>query len=374
MNISISLLLVCYIVLLLLLFLGFLTVLAAERIRYRMGERRWASRKALFARVVESYLLQPDDAIPPRIKLRGAFREWAFKQLLMYDAKLEGESRRKLRRLLEDHGFLVEFERWMESRKWWERARGLHACGVFELPDCHSKVLELLEHDKHPFVRRKALFALSRIGDERDLEAMVRAIDSGDYEWYQLEQMVGLLEQLKLPDDGDLPEHPLLGAIRKAERPFTKRCLFECAGRKGVYSAIPLLGSALLQESDSEVRIGILKAIMQLGAVTLLPDLMKLADQEAEPVPVRIVAMKAAAMMSSADQLDFLREQLGDSIWWIRYYSALGLARIGGTTELERLSELHPDSYGREMARYFLQLLSSEGALWRSVERSLAYG
>lgn len=362
-----------YLLVLIGLFAIVIVLVLLQKWRNDWQDLRWRERKIRFHQTVEQCLVDPTIRTPRmRGALRGAFRGWALRQLIAYEKRLTGESKHRLNELLQEWGYYEDIHQWLRDRRWWKRVEALHLITTFALKHERPLVKELLS-DRHLIVRRKAFWALGVIGSAEDLPAMLSLLERDGYDWYQLEQVVGTLDKLDFTgEDVQSWVEPL---YREISQPFVRRCLVEFQAAKAGYESIPYLMEKL-SDREMEVRIGVIKSLTHLHAYSAVPEFVRILSEPTEHVPVKIMAMKGIALLGGHTYLHVMERYLGHPVWWVRYYSAVGIARHvqSAHSELARLSQSHPDAYGREMAHYFLQLLQEEGGLWRSIEHSLTIG
>lgn len=365
---SLPFFIVIYMILLLIVFGCVLGGTLLKKWKNDWREQRWKPRKQRFIHELEQYMIRPG-TYPPRMYLRGDFREWALRTCMEYESRFSGVSDQRIVELLEAWGFLDDAERWLRHRRPWRRIQGLHIAGMFRLRVFREAVQACLQ-DPSPLVGQKAFWALGMIGDPRDFEAMLTMLESRRVEAYQLERYVGILNQLDM-DQQEAGER-VRALFDRFHKPFVLRCMVDLLGRKGSYDCIPFLLSKI-ETSPDELKIGIIKALTHLNAYPAL-GLFKVLLQRSPNPGVQIMAMKGMASLGGRAESELLRDGLTHPNWWVRYYSAAGLSRLpDGAAVLADLAENHPDAYAREMARYFMQLMQG-GELWRSIERSLAIG
>lgn len=366
---------VFYLAILSILFIGIVCWMVLMKWKNDWQTQLWESRKQSFRQKVEEYLITSSSVLSPRMKssLQGDFREWALTELMHYEERLSGQSGQRLTQLLYDWGFVEELDRWLASPKWWKRLKALQVVAVFHLTDKKQEVIRSLK-DSHPLIRMKAFWGLGMIGDRQDLPILLDALKRDHYDWFQVDRVVTILNQLDFSETSNTGNW-LVSFYHEASKPFVKRCLIDLMAEQGSYEVIPFLNEEVLtQELPFEVRIGMLKTLLRLHAVQAIPTFRSILANENDHPGVLIMAMKGVALLGGASCKQVFVEYLGHPLWWVRYYSAVGLARMGDVGELKRISVEHPDLYGREMARYFLQLIQQEGALWRSIESSLIAG
>ncbi|WP_139492849.1 HEAT repeat domain-containing protein [Brevibacillus dissolubilis] len=360
-----------YLLVLLAMFLVLFSLVVIKKWQNQWRERSWRDRKEYFLSRLQQHVISPG-RYSPRMKgaLRGGFRQWALQQMILHEHRLRGQTSVQLDELLVEWGFDQEVSLYLKHRRWWNRLEGLHVVGTFQMEAYREQVARLL-YDPHPLVRQKAFWAYSSMSTEADLATLTEVLAKESVEWYQLERIVRALELVKITDD-EQALTVIQTLYQGITKPLVRRALLEFMALKGMYGAITFMVEQL-EDTEAEVRIGAVKGLTQLYAYPMLPRLIQLIESPTETAGVKIMAMKSIATLGDKKLQPVYEDYLSHPIWWVRYYSAVGIVRIPyeGEGELRRLASEHPDAYGREMARYFLQLLQ-EGGLWKSIERSLA--
>lgn len=173
---SLPFFIIAYMILLLLVFACVLGGTLLRKWKNDWREQRWKPRKQRFIHELEQYMIRPG-TYPPRMYLRGDFREWALRMCMKYESRFSGVSDQRLVELLKAWGFLEDAEKWLRHRKPWRRVQGLHIAGMFRLPVFREAVQACLQ-DPSPLVSQKAFWALGMIGDPRDFEAMLTMLES----------------------------------------------------------------------------------------------------------------------------------------------------------------------------------------------------
>jgi HEAT repeat protein len=248
----------------------------------------------------------------------------------------------------------------------------LYLVTVFELEQHGEQVRSLLE-DSHPFIRLKAFWTMSAIGNINNLPVIINLIERDKYDFNKLDQVVYVLENLTSTNEEEINSQ-ISDSYQKTQNTFVRRCLLEVLGRKDHDESISFLMNQL-QDRQSEIRIGAMKSLIYIKAVTALPvftELLKWSESDG----VKIIAMKGIALLGGEPYRSLMIEHLGHELWWVRYYSAFGIAGLSeqGKSELKFLAENHPDPFARQMANYYLQILDKEGVTWHLEQQALMIG
>lgn len=361
--------------------LGFVVViLATWRQKHRNDRqaeryaRLWESFRPSLEQVLFANREARDLCLPLQTR---AFARYALAQLALYADRLTDDSLDRLARVLEALGHYNVIVRMSLSRKPSVRVEAMHWISTFRLFDFKAEALNGLE-DRNALVQEKAFLAAVRIFSDRELERFLYWMDRTPGDFSQVDRMARALALLERVEDCTTASF-VLGLYEQLHTPYAKRVLVEWVGHASITGAIPLLKEVLVEAGDSEVRIGAIRSIIRLHASSLLPDIINVCLNRDESDAVRIVAARALARLAEGTHVDrclpVWMQLLGDNLWWVRTYAAAGIARLEhGRQVLERSAVEHPDSFAREMSAYFAQILEDQGALWKSIERSLATG
>jgi HEAT repeat protein len=146
------------------------------------------------------------------------------------------------------------------------------------------------------------------------------------------------------------------------KKSFTKRCILEWLGQKKRVDCIPFILN-IMKDDKGEVKIGAIKALIELDAKIALPSFVQYVEDDYELPGIQILSMKGIANIGDSQFSKCMQVNLGHRQWWVRYYSAYGLVKLGsgGANVLRRLEKEHPDKYARDMSRYYLDMINIKG-------------
>lgn len=292
------------------------------------------------------------------------FRQWALSQLEGL-TNVENRYYESLTDVLVEWEYFRDFQKQLESPHWYQRLEGAYMIGVFRLQPLKNHLYPLLI-DPHPLVRLKAFNVLGQFGDSGDLETMIRYISSDRETAESVPFYLHVLRRL-IRQSETLPAD-MIKLMEKVTDPIARRCIVELLGDLPLSRAETDWLIGCLHHHQSDVRVGASNACAVKKLKEALPELQQLFKWSEEDY-VKITAIKAVAMVSQTEDqdIDYLARQLSHRLWWVRFYSAYGLARLGqkGISRLRLLAAADRDRYGRDMARYFLDLAEKGGSsLW----------
>jgi hypothetical protein len=323
--------------------------------------KTWKKRRMRFKREVENYLTSPTP-ITPRMKssLKGNFRQWALNQLIKYEPKLTNEGVNRLSDLMDKWGITKDIEVGMTSPHWWKRYEALYLSAAFQVKDERENVIDMCM-DENPLIRMAAITTLSSIGNEEDIFEILNVLEEFNTEYYQLDWLLHNLNNVNCTKDKAFFDRIKL-KYPTYKKALTKRCILEWIGQKNRVDCIPFLVSVMKTE-NGEVKVGAIKALIELKATNALPYFVRYVEDEHELPGIQILAMKGIALLGEEQFTQCMEINLGHQQWWVRYYSAYGLSKLGqdGENELRRLEQEHPDKYARDMSRYYLDMIKLKG-------------
>jgi hypothetical protein len=335
--------------------------LILKKLKTNYERKTWKHRRKRFKREVEKYLNTPTE-ITPRMKssLKGNFRHWALNQLIRYETKLTDVGVKRLSKLMDEWGITKDIETGMKSQHWWKRYEALYLSAAFQLEKERTNVLKMCMDD-NPLIRMAAITTISSIGNEEDIFEIFKVLEEYNTEYYQLDWVLHNLVNIKSTKDKAFydcvkEKYP---TYKKA---FTRRCILEWMGKKNRVDCIPFIVNVMKNECG-EVRVGAIKALIKLEAKIALPYYVRYIEDENELPGIKILSMKGLALLGDQQLAECMEVNLGHKLWWVRYYSAFGLMKLGqgGEKELVRLEQSHPDKYARDMSRYYLDMLKLKG-------------
>ncbi len=211
--------------------------------------------------------------------------------------------------------------------------------GLAEIADPATfEVLVFRLADPVPEIRIQAAAALARIGDERAVASILKAMD-GEEPWAAQR----FADALFTFGTAAVPGMCLYLTGTGRYRPLIARVL----GLLGDLRAEPALIQSL-QSSDLELRMRAASALGRAGTPQAVPYLLAmLRDDQWE---VRAQAATALGGRMDTHAVPGLSVALGDTAWWVRHNAAAALVEIPGGAEALREALRHPDPYARDAA------------------------
>ncbi len=207
-------------------------------------------------------------------------------------------------------------------------------------------------------VRRSAAEALSRIGSERAVDALLKALledQESDVRW-RASYALGSIGSERAVD-------ALLKALLEAQESDVRQRAAEALGSIGSERAVDALLKALLEDQDSYVRVSAASALGRIGSQRAVDALLKalLEDQDSY---VRRRAAEALGSIGSERAVDaLLKALLEDQESGVRRSAASALGRIGSERAVDALLKALLDAqefYVRVSAASALGSIGSE--------------
>lgn len=223
-----------------------------------------------------------------------------------------------------------------------DRILGLSALGrMGELTD--SDQLERLLTHPDPILSLTAAQAYARIMPPRALLPVLQVASRRD-DW-PAARLVGLLLEVGT----EAAAAPLLTAVETTRGKARKRLipLLICLESR---DTVDIVRKLLGDQDDPET----LAAALPLARPDDMPLVRLAADNPAWFV--RAKACQVLGNFGAREDFALLESHLGDQQWWVRYRAAEALSNLPGVSvkELRDLAATHPDPYGREMMRMWL--------------------
>jgi HEAT repeat protein len=280
--------------------------------------------------------------------------------LLDHVQRVRGIERDRLRRALEELGFVDTYVAGLSSPRWWTRARAAEHLGLAGDRRSTPHLLRALEDDDHD-VRLRAAKALAAIGGQAAVEPLAKAL-SEPSRWSTI-RIADILAGMGRP-----VVRELIDTFPHLSR-HGKLAALDILGRIHPHEVVPWLHERL-REPHRDVRARAAHAIGAIGATESAPALRAaLADPE---WPVRAMAAKGLGRLHDDASIPELCAALRDPEWWVRANAGEALRRIGprGIEALERMLD-DEDRYARHQA---CLVLESAGVLDRRVAELASSG
>ena len=242
------------------------------------------------------------------------------------------------------------------SRSWVERYRAIEKLGFLKLPELEPLYCSILKREKNIHVRTKAIWSLSLIADENDLDIINSFLTdpmfaSSKYKEFIYSNIIKSFQEydnenvfLDLLDEWeDKPQIPVL----------LKKDIISACGVVGLISAKDTIKRYHKRYFDvPEMKIACIRALEKLGDSDMYPIIVSaLLDEDWR---VRAVAAKNAEVCSDKI-IEALESVLRDKNYFVRINAAQALLKSGekGMAVLTRLTT-SDDNFARDMAHYML--------------------
>ena len=257
--------------------------------------------------------------------------------VLEYLRFLEGDDRATLVAMARRVGMVDELGKDLRSPARETRADAVEGLAEVADPAMFDPLVFMLS-DPVPEIRIQAAAALARIGDERGVKSILRAMD--EEEPWAAQRFADALFIFGAAAVPGMCEY-VMGTGRY--RPLIARVL----GLLGDLRSEPALIQSL-QSADEELRMRSASALGRAGTPQAVPYLLALLrDSQWE---VRAQAATALGGRLDTTAVPGLSVSLGDTAWWVRHNVAAALIEIPGGTEALREALRHPDPYARDAA------------------------
>ena len=299
------------------LILVFVPYLVLRRWTVNWLERYAETRKNHFEPRVLNLLNDRTATEPLERNLRPGDRKFIKELLLEQAAQLKGEDRRNMTAVFEKMGYVKSEIVALRSRRWWRRLEAAINLGIMQ---SQFSVAALVEAVRDPVedVRLAAVRALGQLNEPRGLRLLLDAMEEGN-RWTGssiIEAIIGM---------GPETASEIVPRL-KATTSINARLLYvQLCGLIQIAEALePLLW--LLRDPDKETRISVVKALEQLGDISVVKSLITSLDDESWEV--RAQAAKALGALGDKQAAGKLKQVLADENWWVRH-NADALYRLG---------------------------------------------
>ncbi len=264
---------------------------------------------------------------------------------ILLDTKDE-KTKLKIRRTLEERGYVDYYIRRLHSRWRWIRGEAALALGETQSQRALPHLVAALD-DKDLSVRQKAATALAYFGRP---DMVVRMMDKLDKLGFV---SIGWFKDVLYTMNKEHPEafDRLLDTIKPL---MLRKAFIEIIGEIGDYSNINRLTNILNDSSEEkEIRVSAVKTLGKLKSGTKsLREALTFEDWE-----IRAAAAKALGDIGDVGAIAELEKRLSDSNWWVRVNSSHALAKLGsqGLQALQRAVREKKDQFAHDISRQTLE-------------------
>ena len=256
---------------------------------------------------------------------------------------LKGAEYEKMVSLARDLGLVKRDFRRLRSQRRWQRAQAAENLGYYG-GDQRAAPLSGLLDDEDETIRAVAARALSRIGTRESAVALADRLTSPS-------ELTSLRMTENLERIGPLAVEPLLELIGRKEEEVRRAQVLAARilGNLRVHEARPVLGEAIMQRWNTDLRAQAALSLGKIGDPEDVPTLLEAAQDDSWPV--RSQAANALEMIGETSAIPTLESLVEDQEWWVRLNASRALVNMGteGEKALARVLE-GPDRYARDRA------------------------
>lgn len=297
-----------------------LTTLIVLNKGWRESRTRWhrVRRHALEPRVL-SFVHGEQPSILPRFPggIGPLDRPVLEEVLLSLVQRVRGIERDRIRKAIEELGYVDRFVGKLASRRWWDRAQGAEKLGLAGASRATSRLIAAMG-DPVPEVRIRAAKALGIIGGKAAMKPLIEALDERN-RWSSI-RIADILADMGVEVVTELTTNfPLL-------QPAGKLAALDILGRVRSLHVAPWLRERVA-DPDPDVRARACHALGAIGDPDAGP-VLRAALRDAE-WPVRAMAAKALGKTRQLEAVPDLCEAMRDREWWVRSNSARALQAMG---------------------------------------------
>ena len=264
--------------------------------------------------------------------------------LLGHVQRVKGIEQKRLRKAIDELGYVDRYLEQLGGRRWWYRAQAAERIGVAGSTRATPRLVAALE-DEVPEVRIRAATALGLVGGRVAIRPLVRALSEPD-RWSTI-RMADILTQMGTEAVDELvDEFPKLNLSAKV-------AALDILGRARSLHVSKWLRERL-GDPEPDVRARAAHAVGAIGDIDAGPLLRRaLRDKE---WPVRAMAAKALGKTRQLEAIPDLCEAMRDREWWVRSNAARALRACGpgGRDALVWMLD-DQDNFARHQAVLMLQ-------------------
>lgn len=276
-------------------------------------------------------------------------RQAAEQILLHMLGMLAGENRDKLVELAKMQGLVNSELGELRSGDWTRRELAAMNLGIIRLPETVPYLARLL-YDRHVPVRYTAARSLAMVGSVEAFASLVDLIAKPKY--IDTARLLEIVQQAPRAN-----VEPIQRMIENEQAPLTVRLLLvDLTGDWREYRLVESLRS-LLRSNEKELVIHAIKALVRIGDIDSVPEIIQMVDDPRWEVRSQVV--KAAGLLGFTEALPLLRKALTDEAFWVRRNAAESLVALGpaGYAVLQTASLLK-DRFAFDLAEYQLERLN----------------
>jgi HEAT repeat protein len=299
--------------------------------QYQSWVRRWGG------------VLLEDTALPP-----GPLPQAAIRALIDLRKTLKGESGHKIPNLIRAYSLEKHWLKQLNARRSDLRLEALEVLASMALPETLQPVLEQLNDPRRSIrslAARAAAHSLAEIPDDQAaLECFLDALRTADLPEAVLEDVLFLT--------GKAARYLLIGFLAMGDLP--PRLLIATVNVAGELQLMELSSQIVSHITDlqPEVRTAILQTLVRWNYVPQSATEGVLHSIEDPTESVRVLAVRALALISPQRAVPLLWAALADHAWLVQRAAAEALLQYGrsGATVLKDAARNHPDQRAAQIA------------------------
>ena len=235
----------------------------------------------------------------------------------------------------------------LESKDWRLRQKSSSILPSVALPKTISPLLIQLLQDDILTVRLSAAQSLAKLKIVDAVPLILEQLPL-PYEWME-KKVIGVLNGY-----GSLAIRPIMEFLyRQPKVGAAEKIAIAVLGDQKADLALPIL-IPYLDHADINMRIACIKSLGKIGGPSTFQNLL-FASNDAS-WEIRSSAIHALAGFKNSDVIPILKRGLTDSVWWVRYNSALALKEMGeeGVNALRNYKN-NSDSFAADMSLMVLE-------------------
>lgn len=208
---------------------------------------------------------------------------------------LRGDFANKVQDLLRKNGYVEYFSKMLKSKRFYIRGKYAEKFGFTRLSEARQPLVELLKVEKHPYVIKKAVFALSFVFEIDHLDLMYEKISEvKDLGFKYVEQIfINVIRRIREFRNSEKGMR-FLSLYAKLLDSLGRRALFEALGLEKVYEAVPII-AGYANSNDPLMRISVARALGRMGGEVSC-NILKQYLKDMEDWRVRAVAANFAGI------------------------------------------------------------------------------
>ncbi|MHB8842230.1 MAG: HEAT repeat domain-containing protein [Candidatus Aquicultor sp.] len=277
---------------------------------------------------------------------------------MLTDGSISADHAKCLRGYARKLGVTAFYQRMAESRSWVKRSIAIERLGLLGLSEMKPLFYTILNEEKDIGVLSKAVWALSFVADENDLNTIYTMLNRPFFMSAKFSEYIysNILTSFAQQGAQDL----FIDYLKriKDDSNFSdalKRAIIEACGVRKVVSAKQTIQDYFATFSSApNMKITCLRALGELGGDEILT-VFKLGLND-EDWRVRAVAAKGASSCPQSFIIKDLRDALHDENYHVRINAALSIAQFGdkGYRLLKRAAN-SDDRFVRDVSNYVLK-------------------